>query len=308
MIPASSIPGRRTISRASAAASSGVRTGDRLAPTRTPPTGSANARSSSITTRAGGLSRSSCSTESTTSAGWRSAGNDDKAAIALRSTVGYARSRSSKPCSVSHSVSGSVNVISPRNPGSRSRIARWSGRQRTDFDATRIGFPPAARSRSPALAHIASRSTNANGASRPANASSYTSYRPRKLWTGVDAGDAAMAMRGLSCRAMRRLSPFVLALALVGCLLPSAASGATPRIKHVWIVVLENKDYEDSFGPDTEAPYMARELTKSGQLLENYFGTSHASLGNYITMVSGMAPNADTQGDCMAGFKDIFPG
>ena len=107
---------------------------------------------------------------------------------------------------------------------------------------------------------------------------------------------------------MRRLSPLILALTLIACGLPAAAPAATPPIKHVWIVVLENKDYEDSFGPDTEAPYLAHELTKTGQLLRNYYGTSHASLGNYITMVSGQAPNADTQGDCMTGFKDIFPG
>src|SRR4051812_35343918 len=113
-------------------------------------------------------------------------------------------------------------------------------------------------------------------------------------------------MGGLSCREMRLLSSLVLALALLT--ITSSASATTPPIRHVWTIVLENKDYEDSFGPDTEAPFLAHELTKSGQLLQNYFGTSHASLGNYLTMVSGMAPNADTQGDCMAGFKDIFPG
>ena len=80
-----------------------------------------------------------------------------------------------------------------------------------------------------------------------------------------------------------------------------------PDIQHVWIVVLENKDYEDSFGKDTEAPYLAHELTKAGQLLRNYYGTSHLSLGNYITMVSGQAPNADTQADCQ-NYSEVFPG
>ena len=105
---------------------------------------------------------------------------------------------------------------------------------------------------------------------------------------------------------MRLLSCLVMTIALLALTAP--ASAAPPPIRHVWTIVLENKDYEDSFGPDTEAPFLAHELTKSGQLLQNYFGTSHASLGNYITMVSGMAPNADTQGDCNTGFKDIFPG
>jgi phosphatidylinositol-3-phosphatase len=95
-------------------------------------------------------------------------------------------------------------------------------------------------------------------------------------------------------------------LCAVAALFPAGAS-AVPDIKHVWVVVLENKDYKDTFGPDTEAPYLARDLTAAGQLLPNYFGTSHASLGNYLTMVSGQAPNMETQGDCPV-FTDIFPG
>jgi hypothetical protein len=102
---------------------------------------------------------------------------------------------------------------------------------------------------------------------------------------------------------------------LLLCVLAAAAAPAQaaprdpslPDIQHVWIVVLENKDYAESFGPDTEAPYLARELTRVGELLPNYFGTSHASLGNYITMVSGQAPNPDTQADCLV-FRDVFPG
>jgi hypothetical protein len=87
-----------------------------------------------------------------------------------------------------------------------------------------------------------------------------------------------------------------------------AREAGVPDIQHVWIVVLENKDYKDTFGPDTEAPYLARELTKTGQLLPNYFGTSHLSLGNYVTMVSGQTANPLTQSDCMVSYNDVFPG
>jgi phosphatidylinositol-3-phosphatase len=96
-------------------------------------------------------------------------------------------------------------------------------------------------------------------------------------------------------------------LAAIAILAGTARADALPPIKHVWVIVLENKDYEDSFGPDTEAPYLARGLTKAGQLLPNYFGTSHASLGNYITMVSGQAANVVTQGDCLR-YVDVMPG
>src|SRR3954454_7680235 len=64
----------------------------------------------------------------------------------------------------------------PLKRWSRRAIASSSGRQRTDFDATRIGLPPARASISSAFNHMASRSTNANGASLPSSALSYRAY------------------------------------------------------------------------------------------------------------------------------------
>jgi phosphatidylinositol-3-phosphatase len=104
----------------------------------------------------------------------------------------------------------------------------------------------------------------------------------------------------------------LLAAALAGALIIAAgtagrAHAALPPVEHVFVIVLENKDYEESFGAASEAPYLARTLTAQGQLLTQYFGTSHASLGNYISMISGQAPNPQTQGDCQL-FVDVFPG
>src|SRR3954452_18477546 len=109
---------------------------------------------------------------------------------------------------------------------------------------------------------------------------------------------------------MRRLSLLAAALAVLAVLAttPAHAAGALPPIKHVFVIVLENKDYDENFGPASQAPYLAKELTRRGQLLREYYGTSHASLGNYLTMISGQAPNPDPHGDCMAASKDIFPG
>jgi hypothetical protein len=67
-----------------------------------------------------------------------------------------------------------VNVISPRKPGS-SRIDASSARERTDLLATLIGVPAARPSISRAFDHIASRSTNANGASTSAKTRSSSS-------------------------------------------------------------------------------------------------------------------------------------
>jgi hypothetical protein len=89
-----------------------------------------------------------------------------------------------------------------------------------------------------------------------------------------------------------------------------AAPPATglPPIKHVFTIVLENKNYDTTFGDASTAPYLAKTLTSKGQLLTEYHGTGHFSLGNYITMISGQSENPDTQGDCMFGFNDITPG
>src|SRR3954453_15736177 len=98
---------------------------------------------------------------------------------------------------------------------------------------------------------------------------------------------------------MRRTA---LALAVCTSLLFSAATSATaalPPIKHVWIVVLENQNYDTTFGPNSKAPYLAKTLTSQGQLLTQYYGIGHFSLDNYIAMVSGQPPNAHTQADCM---------
>src|SRR4051794_32694377 len=81
-----------------------------------------------------------------------------------------------------------------------------------------------------------------------------------------------------------------------------------PPVKHVFVIVLENKDFDESFGSASPAAYLSKELTGKGQLLRQYYGTSHVSLGNYITMISGQAPNPDTQSDCNVGFKNVFPG
>jgi len=64
------------------------------------------------------------------------------------------------------------------------------------------------------------------------------------------------------------------------------------------VIVLENQSFRGTFGPQSAAPYLARELAAQGALLREYYAVSHASLGNYVAMVSGQAPNLDTQSGC----------
>ena len=101
-----------------------------------------------------------------------------------------------------------------------------------------------------------------------------------------------------------RSFPFALTTALL-CLAaahPAPAAelhtGTLPPIRHVFLIVLENKSFDAAFGPDSPAPYLAKTLPARGALLTQYYATGHWSLDNYIAMVSGQAPNPATQGDC----------
>jgi len=77
-----------------------------------------------------------------------------------------------------------------------------------------------------------------------------------------------------------------------------ASATTAPPIKHVFVINLENKGYDETFGPSSPAPYLTTTLRDQGQLLTQYYGTAHNSLPNYVAQISGQGPNAQTQGEC----------
>jgi hypothetical protein len=87
---------------------------------------------------------------------------------------------------------------------------------------------------------------------------------------------------------------------------PTRATTTTPRtakapapIRHVFVINLENENFEDTWTPASPAVYLNQTLRPQGQLLTQYFGIGHASLDNYIAQISGQAPNPETQSDCV---------
>ncbi len=78
------------------------------------------------------------------------------------------------------------------------------------------------------------------------------------------------------------------------------------KIKHVWLIILENKSYDATFTGLNKNTYLWQTLPSQGVLLKNYYGTGHFSLDNYVSMVSGQATQSDTQADCP--FYDKFSG
>jgi hypothetical protein len=87
------------------------------------------------------------------------------------------------------------------------------------------------------------------------------------------------------------------------------ARSATPQVRHVFVVNIENKGFARAWGPHSAAPYLARTLRAKGVLLRNYFGTAHHSLPNYLAQISGQGPDYATQRDCgtYAAFRVTRP-
>jgi hypothetical protein len=79
----------------------------------------------------------------------------------------------------------------------------------------------------------------------------------------------------------------------------SRAAVPAGAIEHVMVIDLENESFGSTFGPNSPAVYLNTVLLGQGQLITNYFATSHVSLGNYISQVSGQEPTVSTNNDCI---------
>ncbi|GAA1236135.1 alkaline phosphatase family protein [Oryzihumus leptocrescens] len=79
---------------------------------------------------------------------------------------------------------------------------------------------------------------------------------------------------------------------------PTSTSAYVPPVKHVFVINIENKGYDTTWGAGSAAPYLAQTLRSQGVLLNTYYGTAHNSQPNYVAQISGQGPNAQMQGDC----------
>jgi len=112
-------------------------------------------------------------------------------------------------------------------------------------------------------------------------------------------------------RLARRLSISAALALIAGLGLASGVQAATTAapVGHVFIIVLENENALSSFGPNSPAPYLSQTLPTMGAFLPRYYGIGHASLDNYVAMISGQPPNVATQADCdtYRDFKGTAP-
>jgi phospholipase C len=80
----------------------------------------------------------------------------------------------------------------------------------------------------------------------------------------------------------------------------SASSSGLSKVKHIWVIMLENTNFNAAFGPRGKkiAPYLAKTLPAKGAMIPRYYGTGHDSLDNYTAMISGQAANYQLNEDC----------
>ncbi|HEY7949261.1 MAG TPA: alkaline phosphatase family protein [Solirubrobacterales bacterium] len=71
------------------------------------------------------------------------------------------------------------------------------------------------------------------------------------------------------------------------------------RIKHVFVISLTSPGYEQSFGSQSQMPYLSGTLRPQGQLLSEYALLDDSGLANQIAAISGQPPNPATAADCI---------
>lgn len=108
-------------------------------------------------------------------------------------------------------------------------------------------------------------------------------------------------------RASRRLriGTLIAAMGLAGGMLTvgsvtsqAEAAWTAPPVGHLFVIQLENKGYDTTWGPASQAPYLSQTLRSQGVLLSQYYGIGHNSLDNYLAQLSGQGPDTETQSDC----------
>lgn len=80
-----------------------------------------------------------------------------------------------------------------------------------------------------------------------------------------------------------------------------------PEVKHVFVIMLGEGGYEETFGKTSTSQYFGEELPAQGELLSNYFAVTKGQLANQIALLSGQGPTPETGANC-PNYADVSPG
>jgi phosphatidylinositol-3-phosphatase len=83
-----------------------------------------------------------------------------------------------------------------------------------------------------------------------------------------------------------------------GNALTPAGNGGLPPVGHLFLIVLSQQGYAQTFGPGSTDTYLSRTLTAEGKLLVDYYAVAASPLANRIALVSGQGPTQQTAASC----------
>ena len=90
------------------------------------------------------------------------------------------------------------------------------------------------------------------------------------------------------------------ALAVLAATAPQADAARVPRLKHVWVFVLENHSYNEIIG-NPDVPYL-NHLARRHGVATQYYAVAHPSLPNYLAMISGSTHSCTSNG-CQGNYR-----
>jgi hypothetical protein len=77
-----------------------------------------------------------------------------------------------------------------------------------------------------------------------------------------------------------------------------------PPVQHVFVIVLADHGFEETYGPSSTATYISKTLPEKGELLSNYYAVTTGDLANEVALLSGQGPNPATAANCPE-YKDF---
>jgi phosphatidylinositol-3-phosphatase len=87
----------------------------------------------------------------------------------------------------------------------------------------------------------------------------------------------------------------------------STGFGGLPPVKHVFLIALSDRGFNQSFGAGATSGYLGGALRRQGELVQNYYAVAGAPLANEIALISGQGPTPQTATDCPV-FSRVKPG
>ena len=79
---------------------------------------------------------------------------------------------------------------------------------------------------------------------------------------------------------------------------PNSGLLGLPPIKHVFLIVMADQGFSQTFAPTSGDPYLSKTLPHQGELIEDYYGVAGSSLANGVALISGQGPTALSDFNC----------